>query len=122
VGPVVAAVDGASHALDGVVQGFVLTWPINAAFLAAAGARANRAVLPSWLGWSALAAAMLVVGAPLSGRAGARCSWCSCYGLAASFVLLRHAARPVAARTRPMEPAAAGRWQALSSALLGRPI
>jgi hypothetical protein len=48
---VVAAVDGASHALDGVVQGFVLTWPINAAFLAAAGARANRAVLPSRLGW-----------------------------------------------------------------------
>jgi hypothetical protein len=51
---------------------FVLTWPINAVFLAAAGAVIVRTrVLPRWLGWSGIAAAVtLVVGAPLSGREG----------------------------------------------------
>jgi hypothetical protein len=84
----------------------------------------RRQVLPSWLGWSALAAAaMLVVGAPLSGRAGGPLFLVFVlWVVAASVVLLRDASRPVAARTRPMELAAAGRWQALSSALLGRPI
>ena len=119
----VAAVDVASHAVDGVVQGFVLTWPIKAAFLAAAGARAN-------------AGASLVAGLERAGSGRDAGGGCAAHGraggplflvfvlwvLSASVVLLRDASRPVAARTRPMEPAAAGRWQALSSALLGRPI
>ena len=65
----------------------------------------------------------MLVGAPLSGRAGGPLFLVFVlWVLANSVVLLRDAARPVATRTRPMEPAAAGRWQALSSALLGRPI
>jgi hypothetical protein len=130
--------DVASHVVDGVVQGFVLTWPIKAAFLAAAGAVLVRTrVLPSLLGWSALAAAaMLVVGAPLSGRAGGPLFLVFVlWVLAASVVLLRVRSRPAHdrwSRRRDAPPpnracqdgdgGVPGRWQELSSALLGRPI
>lgn len=77
---------------------FVLTWPIDAVFLAAAGAVLVRTrALPSWVGWSALAAAVvLVVGAPLSGREGGPLFLAfTLWVLATSIVLMRGFPQPL---------------------------
>jgi hypothetical protein len=75
---------------------FVLTWPIDAVFLAAvAGVLLRRPVPPSWLGWGALGAAViLVIGAPLSGREGGPLFVVfPLWVLAAGIVLMRESSR-----------------------------
>jgi hypothetical protein len=84
---------------------FVLTWPIDAVFLVAAGAVLVRTqVHPAWLGWTALvAAAILAVGAPLSGREGGPLFLAFTFWvLAASIVMLR-GSRQTLANTPPTD-------------------